>query len=188
MQYELCAQTWMTVALRRCGTIGFPLPLSYEELAVTADGETWQLGHRTEDASAETLARWERHPVPVARPAKGEATGRLLCMTCDEAVDYVAALLDRRLRRRRWRARAGCYAARFLLVMMVASAVSPLPPAFLMAARGEWLLVLALLPFTVLYGWLATVALPYARYREATLHDDENVRLATPSPVHELRP
>ncbi len=155
-----------------------------------ADGETWQLGHRTEEASGQALARWERHPVTVVRPAKGEATDRFLCMTCDEPVDYVAAstaVLDRRLRLRRWRARAGCYAGRFLLVMMVVSAISPFPPAVLMATRGEWLLAFLLLPFAIFYGWLATVAFPYARYREPVLRDDEKVRLATPSPVHELR-
>ncbi|GIE92178.1 hypothetical protein Are01nite_86580 [Actinoplanes regularis] len=176
--------------MRRWGTIELPLPPLDEELAVTTDVETWQLGHRTEEASGQALARWDRHPVTVVRPAKGVATGRFLCMTCDEAVDYVAAstrVRNRRLRWRRWRARAGCYAGRFLFVMMVLSAISPLPPAVLMATRGEWLLAFLLLPFTALYGWFATVALPYVHYREPAPRDDEKVRLATRSPVHELR-
>ncbi|WP_221329395.1 hypothetical protein [Actinoplanes sp. L3-i22] len=152
---------------------------------MTVDGETWQLGHRTEDG------RWERHPVTAERPARGEATGRVLCMTCDEPVDYVAvsaAVLRRRLRWRRGRARAGRYAAGFVLVVLGLSAIVQLPTVILMATRGEWLVALLLLLFGVVFGGLAVAMVPYVRDRAVGLSDAEKVRLSSPSAVHEIRP
>ncbi|MDI6102674.1 hypothetical protein QLQ12_29050 [Actinoplanes sp. NEAU-A12] len=158
---------------------------------MTTEDETWRLGHRIEEPWGQAQAWWEWHPVAIERPTEGETTTRLLCATCDEPVGVVVpstAALTRLLRSRRSRARIVSFAGAAGLVVMAGSVLGALMGAYITAVAGEWGTVTLAVLLAAVYGWLSLVALRHARYQEPTLRGDEDVRLAAPSRVHELRP
>ncbi|WP_433788805.1 hypothetical protein [Actinoplanes sp. CA-252034] len=153
--------------------------------------DDWQLGHRIAEPWGHAETIWELQPLSVQRPATGEATARYLCATCDEPVECVvvsADASDRRARQRRRRARVTTVIAATCGVVLAGSTLGGLSGAVIMAQDGEWALVAGMTGLTAVYGWFAGKAFTWVRPWSAFPPGDGDVRLAAPSPVHELRP
>lgn len=154
---------------------------------VSPEGEEWQLGHRIQEPCGQAQDWWELHPVTLVRPGAGETTTRLLCATCDEAVDCVVVSEAGR-RRRRWRTRAVSVAAASGAILLTAGSVGGVTGMFVLGAEGKPLLAAASGAMGLIYYWLTYLIGPHIRPWGTTAPGDEDVRLVSPSPVHELRP
>jgi hypothetical protein len=158
---------------------------------VSPDGDDWQLGHRIEEPWGRARPVWEHHPLTVVRPDTGETTTRFLCATCDEPVDCVVLSADtqnRRARRRRRRTRATTVIAATAGLVLAVSAAGGLTGALVTLSDGAWAVAGASTAAGVFNGWLSVKAFSFVRPWATIPPGDVDVRLAAPSPLHELRP
>ncbi|GAA4603357.1 hypothetical protein BJY16_004584 [Actinoplanes octamycinicus] len=152
-----------------------------------ADGDlrpSWRLGHRLPRPPAGVAQWFELHPVPVDRPVAGEVVAVVACGTCDEPVACVVSSIAVRDRRR-----ARAHRRRLLLRALRAGAVLCGLVGFGWAARSATTSGLGLvLTVVVLAGGLIfAMAVHDAVERMRMPVADDGLRLARPSPGHEIR-